>query len=126
MSAINAIITLLKADAAVKALVVARVYRQHLPRDPTFPSLTLHRVSRLNTPTGGNTSRVVQISCWAETDYGGEALAEVVVDALHGYSLQAVGTETIIRIIQVAESSIYDPESQIYHTPVDVRITTRS
>ena len=47
MTVEGAIVSRLKADSAVSAIVGSRVYRLKLPQQPTLPAIRLQRVSRV-------------------------------------------------------------------------------
>jgi len=71
-------------------LIVARIYPNILPQDPTFPSITYNRVSgrrvlKLNPGRSGLAVARFHINCWAETYSAVKALAEEVRIALQGY-----------------------------------------
>jgi len=81
-----AVITALKADTAVSAIVSTRVYRKKLPANPTFPAITVSTVDDIaddDTNTGGWAHTRVQCTAWASTPGPEEALSKLVRKALH-------------------------------------------
>jgi hypothetical protein len=81
-----AVITRLKADTSVAAVVGTRVYRKKLPANPTFPAITVSRLSPIrdgDTNTGRYGHARVQCTAWAETSGPEENLAELIADSLH-------------------------------------------
>jgi len=82
-----AIITRLKADPAIAAVVSARVYRAELPKNPTFPAITVHRVDHMrpNDSTTSRTSRSrIQCTAFASSDAVADNLSELIADSLNG------------------------------------------
>jgi hypothetical protein len=82
-----AIITRLKADAAVAAFVGTRVYRMILPTSPTFPAITVSRVDAKRQNLTHNRIRVaqsrIQCTAWAATDGVADNLSECIADSLN-------------------------------------------
>jgi hypothetical protein len=82
-----AIITRLKADAAVAGVVSTRVYRATLPTSPTFPAITVSRVDNKRTNEchagGHNAVSRIQVTTWASTDGVADNLSELVADSLN-------------------------------------------
>jgi hypothetical protein len=83
-----AIITRLKADTAVAAVVSTRVYRMALPTSPVFPAITVSRVSNIRDLVGNNTGKYaqtrIQCTAWAATDGVADSLSELIADSLNG------------------------------------------
>ena len=96
-----AIITRLKADTAVAAVVSTRIYRMELPTSPTFPAITVNRVSNIRDLQGNNTGKYaqtrIQVTAWAATDGVADNLSELIADSLNGIAntLVSVGTGVI-------------------------------
>ena len=81
-----AVITALKADAGVSAIVSTRVYRKKLPPNPTFPAITVSMVDESppdDTNTIGYVDMRVQCTSWTETSGPEEALSKLIRKALH-------------------------------------------
>lgn len=87
MTAEEGIVAELLADAAVSALVSARVFRL-LPQNVTYPAISYQRISteRFNTLDGPNdlTQIRIQVDSWAATYAAVKALATAVRQALNG------------------------------------------
>jgi len=87
---ILAIITRLKSDTAIEAIVDDRIYRARLPNKPTFPAVVVSRVSikRLNEThnrTGRGQTRI-QCTVLAKGDTGdsiADNLSELIADSLN-------------------------------------------
>lgn len=97
----EAIHTTLIGDATLAALVGTRVYNLRLPQKPTYPGVTLARVSTdedlaHDGPTGYETARF-QIDSYAATSAAVRAVANAVRDALNGLSGTAGGV--VIHVI---------------------------
>jgi len=110
--------------AGLAALVGGRVYRVHLPQDPTLPAVTYQRIDTPREYSHDGESFLVhprfQISCWAGTQSGGEAVANQVRAALAGWP-DAYGGAAFVE----SQADLYDPDTAIYHIPVDVVIWHR-
>lgn len=106
----------LTTNAGVVALVVARVYPMRMPQQPTLPCITYQRIDSVpeysHDGRGLATSRF-QLSCWAETYVGVIALAAAVLAAMDGFPNVA---------FVEGHNELYEPETQVYHVPVDVMI----
>lgn len=80
---------ILLADAAVAAVVVARVYPQVLPQKPVLPAVTYQEISGssdlVNDGPSGLASARVQFNCWADNADAAYALGLKVKAALDGY-----------------------------------------
>jgi len=111
-------------DGGVGALVSTRVYPLTLPQTPTLPAVTYQRIS--NSPQNGSTDlrgTRWQVSCWATTHVGAEALAAAVKTLFEEYSDedQTPG----IKMGQVVnELDDYEPETEQYRVIVDVIFDT--
>lgn len=115
----------LLANPNIMALIAGRLYPMVLPQPPTLPAVTYSRVSRsaVRDLTGVAywISRF-QFSCWAKKYGDAKAVAQAVRQALEDY----VGTMGQFRIIgsaSVNEIDLSQPDTGLYHVPVDVLIT---
>jgi hypothetical protein len=95
-----AVITRLKADTSVAAVVSTRVYRKKLPVSPTFPAITVDRVDKArdaDTNTGRYGHMRVQCTAWSSTIGPEENLSELIADSLHRCknSILTAGTSTV-------------------------------
>jgi len=96
-----AIVTRLKADADVAAVVGARVHRSQLPKYPTFPAITVTRIDKIrdtDTSMGRYAHARIQCTTWATSDGAAENLAELVADSLH---------RTINTILTAGSGTVY-------------------
>ncbi len=105
----------LRFDAGVAALVGTRVYPVRLPQQPTLPAITYQRVDGIPQYSHSGRSDLVQsriqVSCWALT----YAAVIDLVDAVKA------ATDTFPEDATVEDMpDMYDPETQVYHVPVDV------
>lgn len=103
----------------------ARCYFDKLPQDPTFPALTIKRISNKKSysqsgDSGLDTARV-QITCWGETSEATQSLAEAVNTELSGYK-GAAGSTTIGSAFQENELDDFEADSKRYMIPVDYMI----
>lgn len=125
MSIESEMLTALKNHAGTAALVAARIYGTHFPQGATFPLVTFTLISkpRLQAVDGTILSRSpwFQVDAW-DDDYAGvialSAQLEACLIALAG-STVTFGDREILN-----ESDIYDPETKLYHRPIDVRFNT--
>ena len=81
-----AIITALKANAGVAAVVSTRVYRKKLPANPTFPAITVQKVDDIadtDTNTGGWAHTRIQCTAWSSSPGPENALSKLIRKALH-------------------------------------------
>jgi hypothetical protein len=115
----------LLSQPATTNLIADRLYPMVLPQPPTLPSVTYSRVSRSGvrdlTGVAYWVSRF-QFSCWAERYSEAKNVAQAVRQALEDY----VGTMGVFRIIgsgSVNEIDLSEPDTGLYHVPVDVLIT---
>jgi len=96
-----AVITRLKGDTFVAAVVGTRIYRKKLPASPTFPAITVDRVDKVrddDTSTGRYAHARVQCTAWASTSGGPEEdLADLIADSLHRCknSILTAGTSNV-------------------------------
>jgi hypothetical protein len=81
-----AIITALKADTGVAAIVGTRVYRKKLPANPTFPAIAVSKVDDIaddDTNTGGWAHTRIQTTAWTTSPGPEDELSKLVRKALH-------------------------------------------
>jgi hypothetical protein len=86
--AVLAIITRLKADTAITAVVSAQVYRTgSVPTNPTFPYIIVSRVDTKRRHETHNRIRTaqarVQCTAFASTDMAADNLSELIADCLN-------------------------------------------
>ena len=115
----------LLAQAAVTDLIARRLYPMILPQPPTLPAVTYSRVSRSTVrDLTGMAYRVsrFQFSCWAEKYGDAKAVAQAVRQALEDY-VGDMGEFRIMDSTSVNEIDLSEPDTGLYHVPVDVLIT---
>lgn len=129
MSIFAAIKSIIEADPGISSVVGTRVTRQTLPRDPTFPAITMDGVS--SPPWEANSSKTlpledltIQLTCWASTATGSTSLARMVAEALHCYSGTSEGIVIgVILVMSSPDSRMdYNKKTGLYMTPLDVKI----
>ena len=107
--------------AGLAALVGTRIYRVTLPVDPTLPAVTFQRIDTPREYSHDGDSHLphprFQISCWATTQSVAEAVADQVRGALRGWHL-AYGEAAFVE----DQADAYEPETGIYHIPLDATI----
>ena len=106
----------LTTNAGVAAIVAARVYPVRLPQEPTLPALTYFRVSGPVEYTRDGVSLTqsrFQISCWAAGYAAVIALASAVRSAM--------GIFPKVSFLE-NQPEMFEPETSVYHIPVDVMI----
>lgn len=122
------LVTYLKANGGVAALVGTRVYPLILPQEATYPALAYMVVSddrpqSHSGPTGLATPRI-QIDCWGAT-YGATKLLERAVRlALEGY-VGAMGSVTVRGVFLDTAQDLFDEEAQKYRVRMDFFISYR-
>lgn len=125
----EALYSLLIAYAGLTALVSTRIYPMHLPQQPTLPAVSYQRISsgRRDVHHGGITAvaeTIFQVSCWATTLKSAKDIAAAVRTRMHGYN-GTVGSVKIFSSRVINEVDLYDPETNVYHVPVDVAVLHR-
>ena len=129
MSLFTALYSILAADSAVAGLAGTRIYRITLPQETEFPAVTMNGIS--GNPWPLNSSRtsplegtVVQFSCRGETNSTSINLARKIAECLHGYSGTAEDIKIGAAIVQSSPDAgtIYDSETGLYVTPLDVLV----
>lgn len=126
MSALRAVREILLNAITVSGVVERRVYPLRLQPDTDFPAITYGQVmgQRVDRHDGPATLRLkyIQISCWARRIIEAEDLAERVSASLDGYSGNSANV-TVQQIIVLDDPGhMYDPETQLFHVPVDVLV----
>lgn len=113
MSAETALFTLLAASAGVGALVADRIYPDTAPQDVERPLVVYGRSGTdIERTIGGTvvaTRTTLQVSCYADTRAGAEAVADAVDTALTTSAFDWVG-----------RSGGFDPEVLVYVATVTV------
>lgn len=109
----------LTANAAVAEWIDSRCYPIRLPQEPVLPAITYQRIDapRIVTHSGGGAlvASRFQISCWAATYAEAIELAERVKAAFGNWH-RAYGGTAIVQ----TQADLYEPDTGVYHVPVDV------
>jgi hypothetical protein len=95
-----AMITILKANAAVAAVVGARVYRT-IPTDAVKPFIAVARIDKMpETPTSSATYAMGRVQCtaFASTDAAAENLSELIGNAMEGQQDTVISGVPIVEI----------------------------
>ena len=78
----SALITAMKADTTISAIVGTRIYRRgSVPTTVTAPYVIVYTISDTATQTTGDAR--IQCSCFAATDYAVSILSKTIRNALH-------------------------------------------
>jgi hypothetical protein len=116
---------LLKADAAISALVGARVYPRRLPDGCVVPALTYSNVGGPRDGTHGGDAGLprqrFQINCYADDYLTAKKVAKAVSDKLSGYR-GACGTSGTIACDVENGPDGFDDVARRGFVPVDVII----
>lgn len=115
----------LSGDAAVSAIVGARIYRIKMPDNPTLPAITYY-TSYGDTIEdfkgyGGMKMPVMVVDCWARSAGAAQDLAEKVRLALHGYSGTS-GDKAIANILEWSTTELFDGDLEIFHIACSMRV----
>ena len=117
----------LKAHAGTAALVGTRVTQFILGEGMTLPALTYQRISL--TPeeafgtSEGATSERWQVTAWATTGAGAQALADQVLACLNGYTGKlggATGIQCTVMLITMRD--LEDPVTGWVQIPIDFEV----
>lgn len=123
----QAVFNRLSTYASLMALVSTRIYPLALPQNGTYPAVTYFRVSSPRIRTFGTNlgaSTRLQVSCWARSYLAAKGVADQVIAALDGFSgtLGGVGGVPVLALDLDNETDIYEPETGLYHVPLDFTI----
>jgi hypothetical protein len=125
MSAEESLNAHLLADAAVAALVAARIYPGAAPQGVVAPYVTYFRAGGAQDTTFDGPTRKdhprIQIDAWAATYGGAEALGKAVEDAMAG--LAGGGTGGIVRsVVQDLWQTLYEDDTRLHRVSQDFNI----
>jgi len=117
-----AVITRLKADTPVVAVVVARIYRRgDAPKIPIYPYIEVTEVSDIgddDTNTSGYAHSRVQCTCFASSDRVANQLSKKIRRALHRTTSTALpagtGSVYVISIFDAGDGSDGDAEIPLF------------
>ena len=126
MSIITDIFAHMTAHPGLAALIADRCYPMTLPQDPTLPAVTYQRIGTISLYShDGNTGLYHarwQFSCWSLTyTEGGTGAFDVAQQVQEALNLWAASHDKEPAFLENA-LDLYDPETQIYHIPVDATI----
>lgn len=117
--------TYLLANTAVAVIVGTKIYPVLAPKEVVAPFLVYSKVSgsRLMTHNGFANSQTprLQVSCYAPryltsgTEIGARSLAEVVKTALEAWQ----GSDKIQVVAIENDPDLIDPDTKLFHVPVD-------
>lgn len=116
----------LSAYAGLIALTSTRIYPLILPQDCALPAVTYQRISDpVDHAMGSDVTTYhprYQVSCWATTYAGVQAVAAQVKAALRDYTSTAfggAGGENVLRVFYEGTYSSYDPNTEEYQEVLD-------
>lgn len=127
-----ALYSYLSTYAGLTDLISTRLYPLVLPQNPTYPAITYLKVSRV----GGRAMKSTnprhirarfQFSCWATSYSSAKAVAVQVQTALQDYNgvMGGSGGVTVLDSEPINELDIYEPDTKLYHVPIDIMIWHR-
>ena len=123
----DAVGTLIRSDAAVKALVADRVFALVMPPTTRFPLVTYQRTGRepFRTLSGASSLAASRyaIDCWGMTDSEADGVAKAVRDVVDGFVGTVVGVD--LAITNEGQSLSFDEASGLFRGRVDVDVVGR-
>lgn len=126
MSIEAGLVTHLLADGPVAALVVARIYPDKLPQNPTYPALTYEIISDIPYRTlDGDSDREkirARIHCWATTAAVRNDLARKVRTSLADFK-GTMGTVVVSSTKFETWNDFYEDVPEVYRRATDFFIT---
>lgn len=117
----EAIRALLLSDTNVTALVGTRIYPVHMPLNAVVPNITIHEISGPEDYVTGHGYPRYQISCWSETFTEATTIKNAVKAGLNRFKGVVYGLN-IQNISLLDCEDLYEPESKLYHIPIDFQI----
>lgn len=108
----------------ITQLIGDRFRHMALPQGTSLPAITYMRISNTRQRHHGGISKkspVYQLSCFSKDSKEVEILAQKVINALDMYSGQ-MGTFERVDSLHENDRSLYDPETGIFHVPIDVEV----
>ena len=110
------------ANGAVVALVADRVYGQRLPQRPTYPAISVVKISaprdHVMEGQSGFVQARFQVDCWSPDDQAAKTLADTVRLAMGGLPATVLGVE-INAISLEDDRDLYDDDLEVYGASVD-------
>lgn len=124
----EAIYSYLKDNAGLAALVSDRIYPLTMPQNCTMPAVTYRKVSGPRIHTMGTDPGLAyprfQFSCWGSSYSSAKNVAKKVQAALQDYKGQMGGALGVVVQASIMENELdlYEPDTGLYHIPVDLVI----
>ena len=137
MTLLEALHVYLAGKTTVTDIVGARIYRLNRPQDSALPALTYRKVSGQDQLYQSGTSTLawcrIELSCWASTPSGAEALRDAIRDVCQRYSGTVTddGESVVVLLIRMEDDAeFYDSpdnagETGVYETTVDLHVWWR-
>lgn len=126
----KAIVSILKNNAAVSALVSTRIYAFRLPQTVTLPAITYQRISTFRNVTHDQTSVGLsnprfQFNLYANSIDVCKQIAAAVRTAFLGYSGEVTVTNkvSIYAILPETEVDVVEIDLDLYCTTVDYKFS---
>jgi len=117
----DAIRDLLLADNTVRSLVDSRIFPHHLPLGTSLPAITVHEIDGNEHPITGHGYNRYQVSCWSTKFSDVQAMKNAVKSCLNRYKGVVSGNH-IKQITFMGSQDLYEPDSKIYHIPLDFQV----
>ena len=124
----HALLKHLQAQTALATIVGERIYYVNAPQDVETPYIVFFKVSATRGRSLTGTSHLVtshfQFSIFSETYYEAKQIAEQIQLALQDKNNEIIGGDSGVRVsIQYdGEQDLYEPETGLYHIPVEYLI----
>lgn len=121
----------LKSVPQINSIVGDRIYTLHRQTldNQKYPCIVISRVGNSRTMTHGGHAGIskpkFQISCFGKDKDTVDILADYVIDATDGYSGLMSGLR-VDSCFHLNDIESYEPETQIYHVPIDIEINHKS
>mgnify|MGYP003557028686 CR=1 FL=1 len=121
----NALVNILKADSAVAALVVTRVFFADAPQTPPVPFILMTRVGTqfvhsLNSNAGLSRARI-QLDCYAKTQKEARSVGQAVKDAIDTF--RGTNSDVIIQGVLLLDSMDgYDESPELRRVTQDYHV----
>ena len=116
--------TRLTTHAGLSALVVARVFPNHLPQDVTYPAISYRRVTSTRPSNYGSDAGIVrarfQVDVWASSYDSASAVREQVRLALQRWK-NTPGT-VVQDTFFTGDQELFESDIDVHHFPLDFEI----
>ena len=117
------IVNYLLAQSEITDVVSERVYPTQLPENSELPALMYIRIggNRMRTHRGHSQSATsLQISCWSKSYGEAKYLSDMLIEKLDNYDGYMQSGR--VTIFHQNDRDIYEPDTGLYHIPVDFEI----